>query len=330
VTTRSFLPSLLVACFVAGCSPKTEQEVVLYTTVDQEISAPILSAFHRAESNKIQPQAIFSDSSLTPDDSSDVLWTDDILLMIELQKSGLLMPRKWKGTLDFPEDIKDSNGAWHGFAATARVLMVNTNNMPDETARPTSVDDLADPRWHRRCAIAIPNSGTAATHAAIITQSKGIDQAKEWFAKVASNAVLLPTSSAVAASVAAGRVDWGLTDSNYAVVAQDGAGPIAIVFPDQDTIQPGTVRLPQAVAVLANAPHPGAAAKLADYLVLPITEDRLAMSDAAQIPLSRKATFKPRVLTNQSVRWATVDFVAAYETWQAIAPDVLRSFEEAK
>ncbi len=315
-----------------------EPEVILHSTVDQEISAPILSAFHRAENKQIQSRALFSAaeqdrdklldqiSDNTNESAADVLWTDDILLMIELQRRGVLSPHVWKTSTDISRDLKAVDGSWCGFAATARVLIVNTDKVPDPADRPQSVDELADPRWQQRCAIATPTTGTAAIHAAVIASSKGSAGANEWFAKVASNAVILPTNSAVASAVAAGRVDWGLTDSNYAVAQQDAVQPIVIVFPDQGTIQPGTVRIPNVVAILATATHPVAAKKLADYLVLPITEERLAMSDAAQIPLSRQATFKPRVLGDAPVRWAVTDFNAAAATWQAHGASIQKLF----
>jgi len=44
------------------------------------------------------------------------------------------------------------------------------------------------------------------------------------------------------------------------------------------------------------------------------------MSDAAQIPLSRLATFKPRVLTGASVRWAEIDFNQASSAFDELKP----------
>ena len=54
---------------------------------------------------------------------------------------------------------------WRGFAARARVLIVNTN-LINEARRPKSIEDLVDPQWYDQCGIAKPLFGTTATHAA--------------------------------------------------------------------------------------------------------------------------------------------------------------------
>ena len=344
----------LITCLAGatGCSPKVESEVVLRSTVDQEVAAPILAAFHRSEQKQIQPRATFGSAKTTSaefvsslessqaddaddDDRGDVIWTDNMLLMIELQRGGLLQSHAWKVDPGFPTDMRADDKSWCGFAAVARVLIVNTERLPDPNAYPNSIEDLADPRWNQRCAIASPvdsqrrASANAAMHAALIGHAKGIEGATDWFGKVAQNAVVMSTNSEVATAVAAGKVDWGLTDSSDAVVERDAGNPVAIIFPDQATHQAGAIRIPHAVAVLKNPKHPIAATRLADYLVLPSTEDRLAMSDASQIPLSRTATFRPRVLADSPVRWANIDMVAAERTWQVLEPVLVKIFADA-
>ena len=222
--------------------------------------------------------------------------------------------------------MRATDGTWCGFAAVARVLIVNTDRLPDAKDYPQSIEDLADPRWKNRCAMAMPTSGSTAIHAATIAQAKGLEGANEWFAKVADNVTILRSNSEVATSVAKGLFDWGLTDSSDAVLLKDGTDPVAIVFPDQATSQPGTVLIPNVAAVLKNASHPIAAAKLADYLILATTEERLAMSDSSQIPLSRLATFKPRILPEAAVRWANIDFEKAEKLWPELQASLTAIF----
>jgi iron(III) transport system substrate-binding protein len=215
---------------------------------------------------------------------------------------------------------------WRAFAATARVLIVNTDLLKDSNEYPTSVDELADPKWSQRCALAMPTFGNPAIHAGVIAQMKGIDPAKRWFEVVSGNAIVMKRDAEVATLVAKGELAWGLTSSADAIAEQDAAKPIAILFPDQSPSSPGTVLVPHAIAVMASARNPKAAAKLADYLVLPTTEDRLAMSDAAQIPLSRAATSRPRVLTGESIRWTEIDFDQASLAFDKIKPTLETAF----
>ena len=99
-----------------------------------------------------------------------------------------------------------------------------------------------------------------------------------------------------------------------------------IIWPDQKSAQPGTLRIPNTVAVLKNAPHPIAASALADFLVSPEAEQRLAMGDSAQIPINPRTTVQPRVLPEESVRWMNVDFEAAAHRWEAISSRLLDLF----
>jgi iron(III) transport system substrate-binding protein len=328
---------------VIGCGQPVEDTVVLRSTVDQDVAAPILAAFHRSEEKRVHPLAAFgapqanAAAFLKSFDTGevkggDVVWTDNVLLMIELQRQGALQSHAWNVEPTYPSDMRAKDQTWCGFAAVARVLLINTDRLPEASEHPTSVEALVDPKWKKRCAIASPNSNqkavsvTSTIHAALIAHTKGADAAEEWFKQVAENAVVMPSNTAVATAVAKGEVDWGITDSSDAIIEVDAGNPVTIIFPDQSTRELGCVRIPHTVAVLKNATHPQAAKQLANYLVLPATEDRLAMSDAAQIPLSRTSTFRPRVLAAQPVRWASIDLEAAEKTWQEFAPVVQKLF----
>lgn len=323
---------------LGGCVSRAENEVVVYTALDHEFSAPIFAAFHRSTEGKIKPAAKFDVEStktvglvnqlIAESDRpvADVFWNNEILHTIRLQKMGLLQKHNWKVEPGYPAEMLADDGTWCGFAARGRVLLVNTDRLSDPAHYPSSVDELADPRWKGRCAIARPLFGTTATHAAVIYQQKGAAQARQWFADVAENAVVLSGNKQVALAVASGQVDWGLTDTDDAVVESDDRRAVAIVFPDQQTDQPGTLRIPNTVAILKGAPHPVAAATLVDFLVTPQIEDRLAMGGSSQLPISRQAQHRPRVLPDMPVRWMRVDFEAAAEQWDELSAELLEIF----
>lgn len=321
-----------------GCAKPVEKEVVVYTTVDKESSAPIFSAFHRKVGGEIQP-TIKSDRSTNQAGDlvdqiiaeraqpiADVFWNDEILQTIRLQKLGLLQPHAWNVEAGYPIDMQATDGTWCGFAARARVLLVNTRKLADPSDYPQTVDELADPKWKQNCGIARPLVGTTATHAAVIREMKGEAAALQWFTAVAENAVVYPTNQSVAIAVATGKVAWGLTDSDAAITERDDGRPVAVIFPDQATDAPGTLRIPNTLAILKGAPHPIAAAVLVDYLVTPQTEDRLAMGSSAQLPLSRIAQHRPRVLPDSPVRWMRVDFESAAGHWESFALELSKLF----
>lgn len=330
---------LLVATifgFASGCTRATENEVVVYSALDQEFAAPILGAFARSEEKKITPRPKFDVEStktiglvnriMAEQDRvvCDVFWNNEVLHTIRLQKLGLLQPHPWDIPNDWPAVASDNS--WCGFAARGRVLIINTNELPDPDQWPQSVLDLANPNWKGRCAMAKPLFGTTATHAAVLDVALGAEKAEKFFRDVADNAVIVSGNKQVAQQVALGRMAWGITDTDDAIIEKEAGLPVTFIFPDQEPAEMGALRIPNTVAILKNAPHPVAASKLANYLVSPTTEDRLAMGDSAQIPFFRSVPTRPRVLPEQGVRWMEVDFEAAADRWDELAKKLEKIF----
>jgi iron(III) transport system substrate-binding protein len=277
----------------------------------------IVSRFDSEPSERSKLIASLSDSETQPP-ACDVIWNTGVIESLLLQKRGLLKPRKWAVEPGWPSDCIASDGSWCGFAAIARVLIINTTQLPDATEYPTSVLELADPKWKGRCAVGQPTVGFSATHFAILREQLGHDETIELIKRVRDSAMMLAGDRQVAIAVAAGQAAWGLTDSASAIAEVDLRHPVVIVFPDQGPSQSGTLRIPSTTAVLRNAKHPVSAAMLADYLVQPATEDRLSMGNGSELPLSRRTKFPPRVLTEKPVRWMKANFESiaeSYEEW---------------
>lgn len=330
-TPLQFCFLALLGCLpvTLGCVRRAENEVVVYTALDQEFSAPILDGFTRANDKKILPVAKFDVEStktiglvnriIAEKDrvACDLFWNNEILHTVRLQKLGLLQPHRWQVPSDWPAVASD--GSWCGFAARARVLIVNTNLLSDPSTWPQSVRELSDPEWKDRCAMARPLFGTTATHAAVLFATLGEEEATTFLREIAQNAAILSGNKQVAQQVALGKFAWGITDTDDAIIEVEAGMPAAIVFPDQMPNEWGTLLIPNTIAILKGAPHPVAAAKLADYLMTPQTEDRLAMGDSAQIPLSREASTQPRVVPPEGARWMKVDYEQAAEQWEKVA-----------
>ena len=77
---------------------------------------------------------------------------------------------------DIPDAFKAKDGTWYGFAARARILLVNTQ-LVAEADRPTGIHDLIDPKWKGKIGIAKPLFGTTATHAACLFAAWGEEKA---------------------------------------------------------------------------------------------------------------------------------------------------------
>ncbi len=321
--------TVCLGSLLSGCVPRAENEVVVYSALDQEFSAPILEGFTRANEKKIVPITKFDVEStktvglvnriIAEKDRvvCDLFWNNEILHTVRLQKLGMLEPHRWNVPGDWPAIASDNS--WCGFAARARVLVINTNLMPNKDEWPQSVLELSDVRWKDRCAMAHPLFGTTATHSAVLYSHFGPEKAELFFKEIADNAKILSGNKQVAIQVALGTYAWGITDTDDAIIELEAGMPLAIVFPDQLPAQFGTLRIPNTIAILKGAPHPVAAAKLADYLLSPQTEDRLAMGDSSQIPFHRDVETRPRVLPETGARWMEVDYERAADAWEPTA-----------
>jgi iron(III) transport system substrate-binding protein len=168
---------LLAVICLPACIWRSDSEVVVYTAQDAEYAEPIFKDFERQAGIRVLPKldteatkttglagAIVLEKSRP---RCDVFWNNEILHSIRLAEAGLLEIYRPKLAAEFPASSRAADGTWHGFAARARVLLVNTRLVP-EADRPRSILALAEPRWRGRCGLAKPLFGTTATHAACL------------------------------------------------------------------------------------------------------------------------------------------------------------------
>jgi iron(III) transport system substrate-binding protein len=327
---------MVVACMVAvGCVPRAENELVVYSAADREFAEPILKAFERRHGEtKVVPQFDIESTKtvglVTRIESEsdrprcDVFWNNEILHTLRLDAAGLLAPIQWDVPANWPTAMRSSRGTWIGIAARARVLIVNRNLLPEIATRPTSVMDLADPKWQGKCGVAAPLFGTTATHFTVLADQLGAEQATQFFQDVRKNAVVLSGNKQVAQAVSSGQLSFGLTDTDDALIEIDSGLPIDIVYPDQGSGQFGSLLIPNTVAVIKHAPHPVAAKLLAKYLVSEDTEGRLAMGGSGQFPIRPGHVEKSRAQASEDVRWMQVDYERAAARW----PDVSKQLSE--
>ncbi len=323
----------LFCLLTAGCWSSSGPEVVVYTALDEEFSRPILDDFAAATGIAVQPKfdvestktvgltnAIIAEAARP---RCDVFWNNEILNTLRLKRHGLLEAYYPQIAESYPAMVRSADGLWHGFAARARVLMVNTELVP-EAERPASIRDLADPKWRGRCGIAKPLFGTTATHAACLFAHFGDEKAKEFFRRLKRNDVkILSGNKQVALSVAAGRLAFGLTDTDDAIIELEKGMPVEIVYPDQGEGQPGTLFIPNTLAIIKGSRNGESARRLVDYLLSPAVEAKLAAGRSAQIPLNPNCKAEVRVATPQTVRAMQIDFDAAAAKWDTAA-DFLR------
>lgn len=323
---------LLISCNVLssiGCIGKSENEVVVYSALDREFSEPILKQFEQQTEITVLPKFDIESTKTVGLVSAiiqernrprcDLFWNNEILHTLRLERMGILEVYLSPAAEDFPSNYVSSNQFWHGFAARARILIINENLLPNPSEWPRSIEDLSAPKWRGKVAIAKPLFGTTATHAAILFDHWGPAKAKTYYDAVYRNADVLSGNKQVALAVARGQYAFGITDTDDAIVERENGAPVAIVFPDQGEGEMGTLFIPNSLAIIKNSANTTNAKRLVDYLLTRPVETALCKGPSAQFPINQTIDAVPRVAPKEPVRWMQVDFYAAADQWDAAA-----------
>ena len=320
---RARLP--LLAALVALASCGSDADVVLYCSLDQVHSEALIERFEQetgltvdvrfdVEANKTVGlvQAIRAESDNT---RCDVFWNNEIAHTVALAEEGLLAGYRPTTADAIPANLRDPQDRWTGFAARARVLIVNTELVgEEERAALGANDDLFDPAWAGRCGLARPLTGTTMTHFAALFTLYGEEAALDFARRVkdanASGQLALTKGNAhVMRLVAAGEMAWGWTDTDDFNVSREKGDPVAMVVPGQHDGGPGVMLIPNTVCILKDAPHMDAAKTLVDWILREETEAELARGRSAQIPVRPGIERPAHVLDVGSVKVMDVDFV---------------------
>jgi iron(III) transport system substrate-binding protein len=329
-------PCLLLLA-AAGCGGgAASPRVVLYCAQDREFAEAVLPAFTAETGLTVAPKY---DTEATKSVSlytelvreagrprADVHWNNEPLATLRLQRQGLLEPYNSPSAAPYPTWAKAADHTWYAFAARARVLIVNTEKVP-EARRPKSLFDLADrdTPWAGRVAMAKPLFGTTATQAACLFDVLGPDAAKAYYRQLKAAGVnLVAGNKQVAEDVGAGRMAVGVTDTDDAIIEVEAGRPVVLVFPDRDghPVIPrmGTLFIPNTVAVVKGGPNPAGARRLVDFLLSPAVEGRLAESASHQIPLNPgvEAKLPAAIETPKTVKAMDADFGRAADLWDEV------------
>lgn len=310
---------VVVSVALAGCGRREqEQSVVIYTAHDQIFSEKILQQFEKESG--IRVKAVYDTEAtktvglvnriMAEQDNPqcDVFWNNEVVRTVLLKKRGLLQPYQSPSAKDIPDGMKDPEATWAGFAARARILVYNTNLL-GKADLPASILELTGDKWKGRVSMGNPLFGTTATHAVALFSQLGSDRALDYYRNLKSNELLVVEGNADSKDrVSRGEVALGFTDTDDASLARLNKEPVDIVFPDQGQDQMGALVIPNTVSLIRNCPHPAEGKKLIDFLLRRETEQALAASGSAQMPVRKGIPVPAGVLSLDSIKPMPVDW----------------------
>jgi iron(III) transport system substrate-binding protein len=316
--------SLYALSSLIGCaSLDMPRQVVLYVSVDQVYAEPVLRQFE--ENTGIKVKAVYDvEASKTTGlvnrliaekdrPLADVFWSGEFAQTILLKQLGVLTPYYSPNAVDIPKAFKDPEGYWTGFGGRARILLVNTSQLP-ENLWPDSIYDMLDENYSAgRIGLAYPLFGTTATHAAALYAYLGSDRARTFFQALVDRGVsVVDGNSVVKERVANGEWVFGLTDTDDACKAIQSGATVKVIFPDQGAEQMGTLVIPNTVALVAGAPQPSEGQILVDFLLSRSVEEMLVESGWIQFPLRQVGT-KPICYNDLNIKTMPVNLEQIFE-----------------
>jgi iron(III) transport system substrate-binding protein len=312
-----------VLCLPTACqqSDSSREFVVAYVAVDRQDAEPILRDF--TQQTGIEVRCVYDAEfakttglvsrivAEAEHPRCDVFWNNENVQTLALAKRGLLAEHISPNAADLPNTAKDPAGKWSAVATRARVIVYNTRHVSADDA-PRSIFELVQPKWRGKVAIANPQFGTTRTHIAGLFAALGPEAAQSWLRGLLENEVRIVDGNALVMSLVA-RADptaspifVGLTDTDDVLSGIADGEPIAMIYPDQDTL--GTLIVPSTLCLLNGAPHPTAARRLIDYLLAPQTVQRFAREGtgytsvrAAQASGESPAIVKPLTVTDNEI-----------------------------
>ncbi len=293
--------TFIMVLFTIGCN-NNSNELIVYTSVDQIFSEPILKDFENETGIKVKVVYDTEETKSTgvlnrliaekENPKCDLFWSGDPVRTIVLKNKGITLPYQSEVANDINLVYKDTEYHWTGFSARARVLIYNKDLLQEEDV-PQSIFDLTKKAYKGKVAIANPLFGTTTFHISALFTILGDEKAKQFLSDLKNNNVVIATSNGdVKRRVITGEVYCGLTDTDDAYEAIKEGANIGVVFLDQQGI--GSLVMPNTVNLIKYSPHTENGKKLMDYLLSKQTESKLAKS-CAQMPLHKNVEIPDKV-----------------------------------
>ena len=294
----ALLPIFLASSCKKQSSVESKNVVIVYVALDQDLAEPIFELFEKETGIKVKPKfdtettktvALVSEILANKDNQkADVFWNNEIIQTIKLKNYGVTQPCKPANAKTIPARYKDKDGHWFGFAARARVILINKKRFAEKfegVSYPTSFFDILDEKWGKEALIANPLLGTNATHAAALFAEIDNEKVKEVYRKINQHNRVCASNGETMRQVREGKATWCWTDTDDAQKALAKNPNLKMIYADFAERGSGCLIMPNTICLLKGAPHKEAAEKFINFVLSAKVEAALAKGAGKQIPL---------------------------------------------
>jgi len=290
--------AVLVAGPLAGCGAGgSADSLTLYNGQHPQTTAALVAAFERdtgisvvVRNNDEETLAnqLVAEGSRSP---ADVIYTENSPPLEALVDEGLLAKVDPKTLARVPARYSSPVGRWVGVSGRISVVVYNTSLVhPSEV--PTSVLDLARPRWRGRLALA-PGETDFQPIVTSVEHADGKQATLRWLDGLKANAGghIVPNNETVTSMVDSGQAAIGIIDQYYWYRARaDQASStshsaIATLAPGD----PGYVLDVSGAGVVRSSRHQAAAQSFLAFLTSPTAQHIIGSTASFEYPLATGA-----------------------------------------
>jgi iron(III) transport system substrate-binding protein len=285
----------LAAC---GSSSGASPTLTLYNGQHEQTTNQLVAAFEkqtgitvkvRNNDEAVLTNQILAEGSASP---ADLIYAENSPALEKLQENGVLAPVDPSTLGKVPAKYNSPKGDWVGVSARVNVVVYNTNQLPASQV-PTSIMDLANPKWKGKLALAQGETDFQPIVTSIVKRY-GKQAALKWLEAIKANAGsnIYPDNESLVSQVNKGQAEIGVINSYYWYRQRDQVGSagmhsaIAYVSPGDA----GYVVDISGAGVLKSSKNPAAAQKFLAFLVSAKGQEIIAHDDSWEYPIGSGVT----------------------------------------
>lgn len=249
---------------------------------------------------------------------ADVFLTENSPAMTLVEREGLLAPVGATALDQVREGLAPSSRLWAPIAARSTVLVYN-KDLISEQDLPSSMMELADPKWSGKWGAA-PGGADFQAIAAGMLAERGESETRAWLQALADNAEVYQNNIATMKAVNAGEVPVGIMYHYYwyrdqAGDRQGSANTALHYFGGED---PGAFVSLSAGGVLASSDMPEQAQRFLEYATGPKGQRALVDSGSMEYAVGTGANSDPALPSLEELEAPAVE-VSSLNSEQVIA-----------
>jgi iron(III) transport system substrate-binding protein len=287
---------LLAAC--GGSSSSSTQSITLYSGQHVQTTDSLVAGFEKATGIDVNVRSddedtladeIVTEGSRSP---ADVIYTENTPAIQYLADRGLLSKVDASTLAHTPSQYNSAQDEWVGVSARVSVLIYNPSLIA-ESQLPTSVLQLADPRYQGKLAFAAGETDFQPIVTSV-DHTYGKAATIKWLDGIKSNAGshVYPDNETIADEVNRGVVAFGVVNQYYwyRMQAEIGASNMHSKIAYFAPHDPGYVLDVSPAAVLKSSTHQAAAQKFLAFITSAQGQEIIAHSISFEYPIASGVT----------------------------------------